>query len=263
MVKNEYPVFNLNDTIEKKMFELLRDNPARILELQYKDYSDGILNGMDLSVDYEKKVIYIESGIFLHSGHIYWLDKKYSARIPENEGHYIVKLRINSKIKERKYLKREIEIITEKAEENTFEIKENELEITRYIWREGAELRQAYGKYEDLDREFNTLNIIYQKYASEHIDGTLNPFILQMWRKEAGEKENLDNYDIQFLFLSANKKIERENIIYYINRKLKKQAANYTNIELYKKLGEILSILGNDRNIPGPAAFRPNKIIVE
>ena len=82
-------------------------------------------------------------------------------------------------------------------------------------------------------------------------------------RKEAGEKENLDNYDIQILFLSANKKIERENIIYYINRKLKKQAANYTNIELYKKLGEILSILGNDRNIPGPAAFRPNKIIVE
>ena len=160
-------------------------------------------------------------------------------------------------------MKRKIEIITEKLTAGEFDTAENELELVRYIWREGAELRQAYGKYDDLNREFNTLNIIYQKYSSQHIDGTLNPFILKLWRKEAGEKENLDNYDIQFLFLSANQRMERENIIYYINRKLNKKEENYTNIELYENLSEILDILGKNRDISEPKIFRPNKIIVE
>lgn len=56
---------------------------------------------MDLSLNYEERKIYVEARTFIHDSHIYWLDEKCSVNIPEYEGHYIVKLRINSEVKEK------------------------------------------------------------------------------------------------------------------------------------------------------------------
>ena len=53
----------------------------------------------------------------------------------------------------------------------------------------------------------------------------------------------------------------REKLL--LNRKLNKKEENYTNIELYENLSEILDILGKNRDISEPKIFRPNKIIVE
>jgi len=83
---------------------------------------------------------------------------------------------------------------------SSIEFKEDEIEIARFITRTGADLRNDYNSFSDLRRDFNLLEIINQKYSSKNERGTLHPKILEMWALEASTKENLDIFDVNFVF---------------------------------------------------------------
>ena len=282
MIENKYPIFGHGQTISKKALDLLRDNPAELTNLMYLDHKDGIITGFDLITDSENKRVIVTKGIVKCGGKIFWMNDNYNFDMPEIENRYILKLKLYSDFEERKFYIRNADFSLEilnndniniEQEEtvitNNFENQKNdknkigEIEITRFITRTGAELRNDYNNFIDLRRDFNLLELINTKYSSKHELGTLYPKILELFGKDASKKENLDIFDINFYVNCLNGNVERDVIIAYINLKLHLEQENYSNEELYQYLVKILENLGKDREIVEKKRIIPRKITIE
>ena len=282
MIENKYPIFGHGQTISKKALDLLRDNPAELTNLMYLDHKDGIITGFDLITDSENKRVIVTKGIVKCGGKIFWMNDNYNFDIPEIENRYILKLKLYSDFEERKFYIRNADFSLEilnndniniEQEEtvitNNFENQKNdknkigEIEITRFITRTGAEIRNDYNNFIDLRRDFNLLELINTKYSSKHELGTLHPKILELFGKDASKKENLDIFDINFYVNCLNGNVERDVIITYINLKLHLEQENYSNEELYQYLVKILENLGKDREIVEKKRIIPRKITIE
>ena len=282
MIENKYPIFGHGQTISKEALDLLRDNPAELTNLMYLDHKDGIITGFDLITDSENKRVIVTKGIVKCGGKIFWMNDNYNFDMPEIENRYILKLKLYSDFEERKFYIRNadfsLEILNndninieqeETAITNNFENQKNdknkigEIEITRFITRTGAELRNDYNNFIDLRRDFNLLELINIKYSSKHKLGTLHPKILELFGKDASKKENLDIFDINFYVNCLNGNVERDVIIAYINLKLHLEQENYSNEELYQYLVKILENLGKDREIVEKKRIIPRKITIE
>ena len=260
MFENRYPIFKRGELIDKKELDLLRDNPEEMLKLMYMDRKNGIIKGFEIISDTEKKEVKITRGIVKYRETLYKMSEDYIFSMPEVENKYILKLRLISDIEDKKYYIRRGEFILTEEEK----ILDNEIEITRFITRTGAELRNDYKNFKDLRRDFNLLEIINVKYSSRNEKGTLHPKILKLWGMEASKKENLDIFDINFYNICLQQDIiEREIIIAYINRKLRNNKEDYTNEEIYKNLLKILENLGNERTVPEKKRIIPKKITIE
>ena len=293
MIENKYPIFGHGQVISKQALDLLRDNPSELTELFYLDRKDGIISGFNIITDAESKRVIITKGILKCGGKIFWMNEDYKFDMPEIENRYILKVKLFSDFEERKFyirsadflleilnneenieikneddvetgfdLDNQLEINYEKFE-NTGRKKIGEIEITRFITRVGAELRNDYNSFIDLRRDFNLLELINTKYSSKHELGTLHPKILKLFGKEASKKENLDIYDVNFYVNCLNGNVERDVIIAYINLKLQMENENYSNEELYQYLVEILENLGKDREISQKKRVIPRKITIE
>ena len=260
MFENRYPIFKRGELIDKKELDLLRDNPEEMLKLMYMDRKNGIIKGFEIISDTEKREVKIMRGIVKYRETLYKMSEDYIFSMPEVENKYILKLRLISDIEDKKYYIRRGEFILTEEEK----ILDNEIEITRFIIRTGAELRNDYKDFKDLRRDFNLLEIINVKYSSRNEKGTLHPKILKLWGMEASKKENLDIFDINFYNICLQQDIiEREIIIAYINRKLRNNKEDYTNEEIYENLLKILENLGNERTVPEKKRIIPKKITIE
>ena len=292
MIENKYPIFGHGQVINKEALDLLRDNPAELTDLLYLDKKDGIISGFDLVTNLEEKKVTVTRGIVKCGEKIFWMNEDYKFDMPEIENRYILKLNLFSDIEERKFYIRSadfsLEVLDIEANNsknagdenkitNDLEVQEEvnnerkevwknkigEIEITRFITRIGAELRNDYNNFRDLRRDFNLLELINTKYSSKHKLGTLHPKILKLFGKEASKKANLDIYDVNFYVNCLNGNVERDVIIAYINLKLQMEQENYTNEELYQYLVKILDNLGKDREIIQKKRVVPRKITIE
>ena len=293
MIENKYPIFGHGQVISKQALDLLRDNPVELTELLYLDRKDGIISGFNLFTDAESKQVTVTKGIVKYGGKIFWMNEDYKFDMPEIENRYILKLNLFSDFQKRKFYVRSadfsleilnngenVEIKNEDDVETGFDLynqleinyenventgrkKIGEIEITRFITRVGAELRNDYNSFIDLRRDFNLLELINTKYSSRHELGTLHPKILKLFGKETSKKENLDIYDVNFYVNCLNGNVERDVIIAYINLKLQMENENYSNEELYQYLVKILENLGKDREIIQKKRVVPRKITIE
>ena len=293
MIENKYPIFGHGQVISKQALDLLRDNPVELTELLYLDRKDGIISGFNLFTNAESKQVTVTKGIVKCGGKIFWMNEDYKFDMPEIENRYILKLNLFSDFQKRKFYVRSadfsleilnngenVEIKNEDDVETGFDLynqleinyenventgrkKIGEIEITRFITRVGAELRNDYNSFKDLRRDFNLLELINTKYSSKHELGTLHPKILELFGKEASKKTNLDIYDVNFYVNCLNESVERDIIIAYINLKLEMEQKNYSNEELYQYLVKILDNLGKDREIIQKKRVVPRKITIE
>ena len=293
MIENKYPIFGHGQVISKQALDLLRDNPVELTELLYLDRKDGIISGFNLVTDAESKQVTVTKGIVKCGGKVFWMNEDYKFDMPEIENRYILKLNLFSDFQKRKFYVRSAEFSLEilnngenveiKNEndvetgfdlynqleinyenvENTGRKKIGEIEITRFITRVGAELRNDYNSFKDLRRDFNLLELINTKYSSKHELGTLHPKILELFGKEASKKTNLDIFDVNFYVNCLNGSVERDVIIAYINLKLEMEQKTYSNEELYQYLVKILDNLGKDREIIQKKRVVPRKITIE
>ena len=293
MIENKYPIFGHGQVISKQALDLLRDNPVELTELLYLDRKDGIISGFNLVTDAESKQVTVTKGIVKCGGKIFWMNEDYKFDMPEIENRYILKLNLFSDFQKRKFYVRSadfsLEILNNRENveikneddvetgfdlynqleinyenvENTGRKKIGEIEITRFITRVGAELRNDYNSFKDLRRDFNLLELINTKYSSKHELGTLHPKILELFGKEASKKTNLDIFDVNFYVNCLNGSVERDVIVAYINLKLEMEQKNYSNEELYQYLVKILDNLGKDREIIQKKRVVPRKITIE
>lgn len=73
------------------MLENISSYPRKILDISYKDYSNGIIRGTDLKID-EKNIV-ISKGIIKHSDRIYILKEDYALPYFKFGKETVVKIR--------------------------------------------------------------------------------------------------------------------------------------------------------------------------
>ena len=112
-------------------------------------------------------------------------------------------------------------------------------------------------------RDYNLLEIINTKYSARNKRGTLHPKMLKLFAEDAMVKDNLDMMDISFISNCLSGFVERENIIFYIKYKLDLLEDDFENEEIYYKLLEILSTLGEEKKIIQKVRKIPKKITVD
>lgn len=256
--ENKFSIFRKGNILKKEDLDLLRDNPIELIKLSYLDKNDGIITGFELKTDFDRNKVIVEEGILKYDRNIYWLNEKIEFDIPKEEDRYIIKIKLENEINKKNYVNS-----LELKVENGIELEHNEIEIGRFINRIGAELRNDYQNFEDLRRDYNLLEIINVKYASRHEKGTLHPKMLKLFAEDGMTKDNLDMMDISFISNCLNGFVERENIIFYVKYKLDLLENDFENEELYYKLLEILSTLGEERQIAQKVRKIPKKITVD
>ncbi len=256
--ENKFPIFRKGNILKKEDLDLLRDNPIEILKLSYMNKNDGIITGFEFETNLDENVVIIGEGILKYNNNIYWMNEKFKFDIPKEEDRYIIKIKIDNEINKKYYINN-LELKVEKG----IELEKNEIEIGRFINRIGAELRNDYKNFEDLRRDYNLLEIINTKYSARNKRGTLHPKMLKLFADDGMKKDNLDAIDINFISNCLSGFVERENIIFYIKYKLDLLEDDFENEEIYYKLLEILSTLGEEKKIRQKVRKRPKKRTVD
>jgi hypothetical protein len=258
MLKNMFPKFEKGRILKIEMLENLRDYPRDLVDIKYKNYSDGIITGAELVVN--KKDITVQRGIIKFKDKLYVLKKEII--VPYNciSKEQVLKVKFTEEIPKNDFTINDAEIF---IDENVY-LQSNEIELGRFKLHKNAVLRSKYTDFYDFSTEYNTINIINSLYAGLEIE-TINPAILNFF-SQALFKTNINNiHDVSFA-MQCNKEnhIDRKLIINYISNRLGISNKYYSNSEIYNFLCEILREAegGNSQRNDGRMG-RKSRIIVD
>lgn len=203
---NIYSEFKDGSILNRTMLCALRDYPADILNLMYKDCPDGIITGFDVKA--EKNTLLINSGILKHNDRIFVMECEKNLEI--KTGKWICGLSFNEYDKNNCRFTEVTPILSEN---------ETEIELCRFVYSEGAVLRNIP---EDLNiianPPRNTIDIRYRKISCN--DGYYIPDkrIFQIYGSQILDSQNPDSEDIAFAYLCLNSILSISPVIRYLRK---------------------------------------------
>jgi hypothetical protein len=238
MYANKKPLFIPGRLLKIEMLEKMRDFTRDFIDIKYKDYSDGIIQGCDIEID--DCFISVNNGIIKYNNVIYILKGEERFEYYSNNKVMLLKVRFNELVHEDKddFLDNSTEIFLD----DNLNIGRNEMELCRFKLREGARLRNNYVDFTDLSTEYdtvNTINTIYSAYG----ENSISIDILRSFGREIINFKLENQWDINFymLCLQSNEPIQKEIIITYLKVKLNIEYKNYSNKEIYDFLLQVLN----------------------
>ena len=236
MFENNYPLFNRGRLLKIDMLKELRDFPRELSDINFKNYSDGIIKGCDIEVTAD--FINVKKGLIKHNNTLYLL--KENAHIPYecNNKLTILKVKFLPETKDSDFLRNSAEIY---LDEN-IELKEDEMEICRFQLRSGARLRNNHVDFNDLATEYDTVNIIHAPYAA-YEESSLAPEVLRRFGREILKCNSEDPWDIAFGIncIQSKEPMQKEIIIDYLIYKLNITEDEYSNEDIYYYLLDVLN----------------------
>lgn len=242
MFQREEIMFRRHTVLKAEMLSLSSKAPMEYLELQYHDWSDGILSGADILVG--ENDLTIQPGIVIHQGKMFRMTEE--EHIPYQANGKEMKLLIHfdecKEMEEGKFFKTDF-ILTENEDTRA-----GDMELVRFCLQEGAILRDDYKSFADINTQYNTMNYLYGIYAG-YKSPTLSPVIIQEYAKEASHCAGLDTIDFAFLLVcNQGENISKNSICMYIEQKLQKELPeDITNLELFHELKKVLEIIRRPR----------------
>ncbi len=234
MFTNIFPKFDKGRILKREMLESLRDYPKDFIDIYFHDFSNGIISGADLVI--KDTEIIITKGIIKHENKMYMLQKEISIPYKAENKEVLVKVKFLDEIQKSDFNIGNTEIF---IDGNT-NIEKNEIELGRFELKEGAILRDDYKDFKDFSTEYNTVNIINVEYAGIE-KSIMHPKILRYFSSVLLKNKTDNAYDIAFVMECMNENIkDRELIIYYISNRLNISYKDYSNMQLYKYLCQII-----------------------
>ena len=259
MFEKRTPVFTKGRILKKEMLESLRDFPRYVTDIFLAPYVDGVISGLDLTVDQEN--IMIAPGIIKYQGQLLLLGEVFTVPYQANGGDQILKLRMEAAYQTEDFEGRKVEVLLE----NGLDLHDHELELARFKLKEGAYLRSDYQGLSDFLTGYNTLNIVHQPYSSvEEI--TLHPAILRYFAREllACQTENPADLNICFQVLNQNQSISKELLTHYIRMRLKQPHLQLEDhVSLHQKLIKVLELAKSEQRRGTNAPMSGRKMIVD
>ena len=256
MAEIKIPLFESGCVLTREMLEMLKHYPMEFSELSLKDYSDGIVSGCRVSMT--GNVVSVESGMIKHMGRLLFIPEGMKAVVlPGNEWH-ILQFVVGESRREGNFLvcNAQLEITADLQDQGN-------IEVCRFRLQGGAQLRNVYQDYNDLNTEFDTVNEIYAKWSGYRKE-TVSVRVLEEFAKEAMKKGVQNPQDlamIQQILALGGRSINRESLQFYLATRLNRPYAEMTNLEIYKGFGEVLRNL--QTAVPkGPGRGREERRII-
>lgn len=235
------PNFEDGVIIRAEKMKQLSDQVFLLPNLIYYNYTNGIISGCEV---YESNGnLVLTKGVICLDEKLFIIDK--NIEIPYYSTDKLTYLKITCLDKcfnknGDKYIF-SINLSEEQINKNY-----DEIELCRFKLQKGARLRYIYDDFEDMNTEFDTINIIYTKHSSKNFP-TVSLKILKNFSKEMLSLNPLDQIDIFFCMqiLGLNNVMNVEEIVYYIESKTNQKIDNINNYKIYR---ELLKILNNERS---------------
>ncbi len=156
---NQYPHFQKGRILKREMLENLRDYPRDFLDLYFKDYSNGIITGVNVLV--AETSLIITQGIVKYNDHLYILHSDYELPYYATGHETMVKIKFAEEVNELDFTSFTTQIVLD----DSVKMAKNELELGRFKLKPGARLRSQHVDFHDLATEYNTVNFIHCQYA--------------------------------------------------------------------------------------------------
>ena len=237
MHKIKYPYFKKDRILKIEMLENFRDFPRDVLDVYNADMSDGIICGLDPTVD--KNIITFSKGIVKYNGELYVFHDPAIIDYGVTETDVVIKLSFLDETGDKDYRIRPVDVVLEKGSV----IEKNQIELGRFKLKSGAYLRSDYQDLYDFTTEYNTINIVNVLYAGFK-QPTLSHLIFKYFAREALAVRPDSFLDINFCMMCLNSRlIEKETILSYIGYKNEEDInsiRNFTNMEIHTTMVKIL-----------------------
>lgn len=239
MTGYKIPIFQRGSLLTQEMLQAMKEYMVEITTIQYAEYSDGILSGMQIQVS--DGVITIGKGLLKYKDTLLVMPENVTVLIPNNNQLQLVKCCIRDKEMSAEFETMEMDIVVDTSTEK----RQNEIEICRMHMQNGAKLRSQYKSLEDMSTNYDTIQVIEADWAACKSKG-ISPQILQQFAREVRESQGKELIDICFLqqiLAMEGRACSRELIEFYVSEKLNITQKEYTNQELYQGLCKVLQQL--------------------
>ncbi len=231
-----YPTFERGRILKKESLWALRDYSYTALELQYQEYTDGVIFGCMFSV--EGNELCISAGMIKCHGFIYLIAQQKLPYRATNEMQYL-KFVAMERQEQPDCIKYPAQIrLEEKPVQN-----DQEIELCRFKLRDGSVLRTEYKDFYDIQTEFDTVNLADAMWSSRG-GVTLSREITDDYARRILACEAAEPVDIQFAYLAlqGREAVSREILADYLIRKGSGNAGGdeWSNAEMFVELERVL-----------------------
>lgn len=227
------PRFAKGRVLKTEMLEQVRDYPRVLANIQYDEYSDGILNGANVTVDPAE--LTVAPGLIKFRDHLYMLEQPQRLFYKATEQEQILRIRFEDHGSNSDFDRLAGVLVLDEQQPAT-----DELELGRFKLKQGAILRSDYVDFADMVTEFNTWNPVSARYAGIGQD-TLRPEILHQFARELLQTGTQDAADYAFAFMVLNaQRIERTVVEHYIAARNQTEPGSGSNMRLHRQLTVIL-----------------------
>ncbi len=193
-MQNLYPLFEQNRILKKELLWSLRDYSFAQLQLEYQEYSQGILRGCDITVLGDKLVV--SPGIIKYGPFICLMMEEETIGYTPLEQMQFLKIKAEIDRSSPDYIVYRTMLLLDRNEAKD----EDEFELCRFHLRKGAKLRSRYTGFLDMITGYDTINLIYGTWGG--LGGeSMAPAVTRYFARTVLESENSQPEDRSFAYL--------------------------------------------------------------
>lgn len=246
-MQNLYPLFERNRILKKELLWSLRDYSFAHIQLEYQEYEQGILRGCEIKV--QENELILGQGILKYGRFVCLLtEEEHISYTPAEQMQYL-KLRVEIDSTSQDYIAYQMETFLT-TDENK---KENEFEICRFHLRSGAQLRDHYRDFADMETEYDTVNLIHADWGG--LGGrTIAPVVIKDFSRLVLECGNSlpEDYSFAYMCLSMPGSVPIQVLAAYIRNRTKDRLdIQMSNQSVYQSMCNIIDEIrkGGERRI--------------
>ncbi|SFR97415.1 hypothetical protein [Anaeromicropila populeti] len=259
MFQDSYPMFSRDMILKAEMLENIKDYPRELNNIMFQHHSNGVICGADIIIS-DGKCISIAPGIVKYNNVLYRLSGIKTCDEYAIGTEQIVKICFCDTYEDIYEVRNESTIIINGEEPN----QKNEMELCRFILKDGAVLRQDYQNFLDFTTQHNTINIINVNYSCIG-ESTISPVVLYQFATEMLGYRLSDPFDISFSMLCMQQQpVNRTLIEKYIQRRVDNVAkGKLTNKQIHSYLSKILEMAKLGKDSPGMHRGNTRRMLVD
>ncbi|MBO4749965.1 MAG: hypothetical protein J5546_06565 [Lachnospiraceae bacterium] len=248
MAEIKIPVFESGCVLTREMLDLMENMTLDLSSLLLDGFSDGIVSGCGVSM--QNGIISIARGIVKIKDHVLFIPGGLEVGVTAGNEWHVLQLRFGTPYREDNFLVRKVTLELS----NDLSGGEDVIEVCRFRLQGGAQLRNQYRDYQDLNTEYDTVNEIYAKWSG-YGKASVSNRVLEGFAKEAirrGIQNPQDESFVQMVLNLNGRSMARDSIQFYISSRLSRPYKDLTNMEIYVGLGEVLRQLRSTKeHVPG------------
>ena len=258
-MQNLYPLFERNRILKKELLWSLRDYSFSHVQLEYQEYGQGILRGCEIQVQGDELAVgpgMIKYGQFI----CLMMEEQRIGYKPAEQMQYL-KLKIEIDRRSQDYTAYQINLALDLNEIQA----ENEFELCRFNLRKGAQLRDHYKDFSDMETEYDTVNVLHADWGGLG-GGSIAPAITRYFAEIVLDNENSlsDDRSFSYLSLSQTGAVPIKVLSDYCSRRTGNSPEGMTDsVRLYKSLCVIIDNIRKGKEEMGRDKKERHRILVD